>query len=214
MTVLSILDDFLEPSEWVIWRGKPSKMAYLWWDFGPISVALFFFLFVFVAYVFGGSSIFDLRLMPFLAIGIGFLIIPIIWRLRKYKHVEYVITDQKLIIKSGKEDDDVWVINLDNIKQIIVKKGVIGKIFGTAKIYPIIPSYPYNPEEKRPWFKVKSDRYNAMHTHLQVYNIVESRYDMIEEYTLRRMVQSHPRLEALNNYQMVEQLLKERINRI
>ena len=207
------LEKLLEHSERVIWKGKPNKIAYLCWDFGPITVALFFFLFVYVAHVFGGASIFDLRLMPFLAIGIGFLIIPIIWRLRKYKHVEYIITNQNLIIKSGKEDYDVWVINVDKIKQIIVKKGVVGKIFGTAKIYPIIPSYPYNPLKKRHWFKVKSDRYNAMHTPLRVYNIVESRYDEIEDYTLRRMVQSHPRLEALNDYQVVEELLKEWINK-
>lgn len=175
MTVLSILDDFLEPSERVRWRGKPSKMAYLCWDFGPIPIALFFFLFAYLAHVFGGSSFSDLPLMVLLAIGIGFLIIPITWRLRKYNHVEYMITNQHLIIKSGKNDDDVSVINLAEIKQAIRKKGVLGKIFGTAKIYPITPSYPYNPLNKRAWFKSTYGDGSAMITRLEVYNIVESR---------------------------------------
>lgn len=207
--MLKNLEEFLTNSEREIWKGKPNKIVYICWDFGPISVAFFFFLFAYIAHVLGGAQIFDLPLMVLLAIGIGFLVIPIIWRLRKYKHVEYMITNQNLIIKSGKEDDDVWVINLDKIKQIIVKKGVVGKIFRTAKIYPIIPSYPYDPVKKRPWFKFRSDRFNAMDTPLKVYNIVESRYEEIEEYTLRRMVQSHPSLEALKDYKMVERLLKE-----
>ena len=211
---MKTLEEFLNPSERKIWKGKPNKIAYVCWDFGPITVALFFFLFVYVTHVFGGSSIFDLRLMPFLAIGIGFLIIPIIWRLRKYQHVEYIITNQNLIIKSGKEDDEVWVINLDKIKQIIVKKGVVGKIFGTAKIYPITPSYPYNPLQKRAWIRPTYANPSAMTTRLEVYNIVESRYEDVEKYIVFRMANSHPRLEALKNYQMVEQLLKERINRI
>ena len=114
-------------------EGKTKQNCLCVLGFWSNSRGIIFFFFVYVAHVFGGASIFDLRLMPFLAIGIGFLIIPIIWRLRKYQHVEYIITNQNLIIKSGKEDYDVWVINLDKIKQIIVKKGVVGKIFGTLK---------------------------------------------------------------------------------
>ena len=128
--------------------------------------------------------------------------------------MEYIITNQNLIIKSGKEDDEVWVINLDKIKQIIVKKGVVGKIFGTAKIYTITPSYPYNPLQKRAWIRPTYANPSAMTTRLEVYNIVESRYEDVEKYIVFRMANSHPRLEALKNYQMVEQLLKERINRI
>lgn len=128
--------------------------------------------------------------------------------------MEYIITNQNLIIKSGKEDDEVWVINLDKIKQIIVKKGVVGKIFGTAKIYPITPSYPYNPLQKRAWIRPTYANPSAMTTRLEVYNIVESRYEDVEKYIVFRMANFHPRLEALKNYQMVEQLLKERINRI
>ena len=205
------MEEFIDSSERIVWTGKPNKLAYLCWDFGNIPIASLWFLFAFIFQNFGGQTpLYRSPVIPFIILGIGFLVGPPIWRLKKYPHVEYMITDRRLLIKYGKHQDDVWFVRLDRIKELIIKKGVLGKIFGIGKIYPITPTYPYHPLKK----------YNLRYMYniwlagrmKSVYNIVKEKNEDVDQRVLYSKIKTHPRLEALNQHQKVERLIRERMS--
>ena len=201
------LDDFIDPFESVIWRGKPNKIAYLCWDFGAIPVALLILLFAWIVHYFGGLPLFEGPVIGFIVLGIGFLIVPPFWRLKKFPNEEYMLTNQRLIIKSGITKDDIWSQKLGNIKEIIVKKGVVGMIFGTAKIYPITDMYPYDPK----FYGTIFFGHEGQRRMIKRYNIAKGTYEEVPNMVLHRMTQSHPRLEALNKPKVVEKILRDLI---
>lgn len=137
------LDDFLNPFEKIIWRGKPDKKAMvLSAFFGSVPWALLFFA------LFLGMLYLRTNLTPFplfvLAIAVGIIVIPPLMQLRKYPNAEYMLTNQRLLVKDGLTKDDVLTVRFEIIKEIIIKKGITGKILGTGNISPIIDSVPYS----------------------------------------------------------------------
>jgi len=132
---VSILDDMLDPFEKVIWRGRPDKKAMMLWAFGGILLGLFFFAF-FLLMIFSGQNIIGFPLFV-LAWAVGLMIIPSSMQVRKYPNAEYMITNQRLLIKDGLRKEDVWFTRLEKIKKVVVKKGITGKILGTGKISPV-----------------------------------------------------------------------------
>jgi membrane protein YdbS with pleckstrin-like domain len=122
-------------------RQKSIHIASFWW---------YFHCFVFL----GITSIFLSAGVPFLEspavltipVAIALIIIPPLWQYRKMPHSAYMITNQRLIIKSGISEQDVWFAELDRIKDTLVKIGFVDKILGTGKLYPITAEYPYEPK--------------------------------------------------------------------
>ena len=198
---MSAFKNILDPTEQVIWSGKPDKKALMLPAFGGIFFALVFL---------GITSIFLIGGMPFLEspaviiipVAIAIIVVPPIWQYRKMPHAAYMITNQRLIIKSGVTEQDVWFANLDNIKDTIVKIGLADKILGTGKIYPITSAYPYEP---KPRYYTRARMYKP----IKVFNIAEQKYEEITEIELYRKSHTHPRLEGLKEPYAVEKLLKE-----
>jgi hypothetical protein len=181
------LDTILDPNEQIIWSGKPDKKAFILPAFGGVFFAAAFL---------GITSIFLMTGMPFLLspavitipVAIALIIVPPIWQYRKMPHSAYVITNQRLIIKSGVTEEDVWFADLDNIKDTFVKIGLVDKLLGTGKLYPITPAYPYEP-------KTRAYTKGGAYRPTRVFNIVEQKYEEIPEIELYRKNISHPRLE-------------------
>jgi hypothetical protein len=198
---VSAFKNILDPNEQAIWSGKPDKKAFMLPAFGGIFFALFFL---------GITSIFLMAGVPFLespaVFTIPLAIVLIIglplWQYKKLPHSAYMITNQRLMIKSGVTEHDVWFTELDNIKDTIVKIGLVDKILGTGKTYPITRAYPYEP-------KPRAYTKGGMYRPIKVFNIAEQKYEEIPERELYRKSQTHPRLEGLKEPYAVEKLLKE-----
>ena len=176
------------------------------WAFGGIPFALFF-LAVILFFINMGAPIFEtLNLISILfpAFIIGLIVVPPLMQLRKYSNAEYMITNQRLLIKEGLRKDDVWFIKLEKIKKVIIKKGITGKILGTGKIYPITGTYPYYPKH-RGYTK------GGMGRLVKVYNLVTEEYDEVTELDLYNMITSHPNLDVMKEPYKIQKILEEAI---
>jgi hypothetical protein len=198
---LSGLKNVLDPNETVIWRCKPNKKTLTLRALGGIPIALFFL---------GITSIFLSTGMSLLASPAVFtiplaiilvLVIPL-WQFRKYPHTEYMITNQRLILKTGISGNDVWFTELDKTKESIVKIGFADKIWGTGSLYPITKEYPCEP---RNYLYTEG----GMNRLKKVYNTAEQKYEEITEIELRKKTSFHPHLEGLKEPYQVQKLLKE-----
>jgi hypothetical protein len=201
---LSGLDNILDPNEQIIWREKPHKKAFILPAFGGIFFALFF-LGITSVFLMGGVPLLQSPAIITIPLAIGLIVVPPIWQYRKIPHVEYLITNQRLIIKSGITKNDVWFANLDDIKDAVVKVGLVDKMVGTGKIYPITAAYPYEPKGSYRFTE------GGMNNPIKVYNIAEQRHEEITEMELWRKLRTHPKLEALTEPYAVKKLLKEAI---
>ena len=196
-------EKILDPNEQVIWNGKPNKKKFLLSSLWGIPFALFF-LALSLIWIVGGAPVLESPLVITIPVAIFLIVVPPIWQYRKTPHTEYMITNQRLLIKSGITKDDIWFTELDNIKDVMVKIGLIDKIQGTVKIYPITSAYPYEP-------KGYSFTEAGMNNPIKVYNIAEQKYEEITEIELYRKLKNHPKLEALTEPYAVAKLLKEAI---
>ena len=201
--VLSILDEMLDPFEQVLWRGKPDKKAFFLWAFGGIPFALFFFAF-FLGMLYLGENLIGFPLV-ILAWVIGLIVVPPLLQLRKYPNAEYMITNQRLLIKEGLRKDDVWFTRLEKIKKVIVKKGITGKILGTGKIYPITETYPYYP-------KHRGYTQGGMNRVIKVYNLITEEYDEVTELEIYQKVTSHPNLDVMKEPYKLQKILEEAVS--
>ena len=141
------LDDYLESFENVIWRGKPVKKAMMLESCGGIPFALFFLsLYLFYSYNVGYYDLLmTLFVIPWV---IGLIFLPTLGQLIQLSKFEYILTNQRFIVKKGKKKEDIWSVRLEKVKEVIVKKGITGKILGTAIVYPVTDSWPYYPRHR------------------------------------------------------------------
>ena len=136
---------------------------------------------------------------------VGLIVIPPIRQYRKYPRTEYIITNQRLLIKEGLPEDDLWFVKLDKIKKVIVRKGIIDKFFGTGKVYPITDDYPYAPgiygfsSEGGPYIPKR------------VFNIARGAYEEIAELELYPKTQNHPHFCYMKNPHSIKKILEEAI---
>ena len=203
---MSILDDMLDPFEKIIWRGKPDKKAMVLWGFGGIPFALFFLAVLLFFHNLGAPIFETLNLISILfpIFIVGLIVVPPLMQLRKYPNAEYMITNQRLLIKDGLRKEDVWFTRLEKIKKVIVKKGITGKILGTGKIYPITVTYPYYPKHRR-------YTEGGMNKLVKEYNLVTEEYDEITELELYRLINSHPNLDVMKDPYKIQKMLEEAI---
>ena len=197
------LDDILNPFEKVIWRGKPKKIAYILPAFGFILFALVFAsAFSYIVYTANPSEIF--WILP-IVVGLVLGFIPAVWQSKKLPSVEYMITNQRLLIKSGTTKEDVWFTDLSRIKESITKIGLADRMLGTGKLYPITPEYPYAP-------KMRHYSRRGMDRLQKVYNVIEGKDEMVSETILYSKSVSHPHFEGVKEPCDVQNLLKEAIS--
>jgi hypothetical protein len=200
------MSSLLESNESIIWSGKPKKNAYLLPALGGIPFALFFSIFLYLMLTLTKPSGLEEMFLPLMLVCwiIGLIVVPPVWKLKTYSKVNYVITNQRIIIKSGL--NNVWFTKLENIKEILVKFGVVDKICGTCKIYPITPKYPYAPQRFR---YTRFRRTGGLYNLKKVYNLVDKKYEEVTQYEIYTKSLTQPYFEGLDKSSHVEELLRD-----
>jgi len=196
------MSELLESNESIIWSGKPKKKAYLLPALGGIPFALFFSIFLYFMLSIARPSRLDEMFLPiFMSCWIvGLVVVPPVCKLKTYSRVTYMITNKRLIIKSGL--NNVWFTKLENIKEVLVKIGVVDRICGTCKIYPITPEYPYAPKR---YAYSRGGLYNLK----KVYNLADKKYEEVSQYEIYTKSLTQPYFEGLDKSSHVEDLLKD-----
>jgi hypothetical protein len=143
------LDDYLDPLEKIIWRGKPA----------------------------------------------GFKV---------NQNEEYMITNQRLLIKKRIRKENYWFERLQNIKKTIVIRGITGIIFGTGSIYPITETYPYHPQHRR---------YSEAGSHdlIKVYNLITEQTEEVIKRELYINNHYRPCLNSIKEPYKIQKILEEAI---
>ncbi|MCW3998399.1 MAG: PH domain-containing protein [Candidatus Bathyarchaeota archaeon] len=198
---MSVFKDVLDPNEDVIWEAKPDTNAFMLDAFGGYVFALIF-LGGSLLWIFVGVPWYMSPLVITIPAAIILFVVPPIWQYKKLAHVGYMITNQRLLAKTGIHDHDVWFIELEKIKDVLVKIGIVDRLFGTGKLYPITPAYPYEP-------KIRGYSKRGGHKLKKVYNLAEQKYEEVTELQLYLKTKGHPRLEGLREPYAVKKLLKE-----
>ena len=194
------LDDYLDPFEQVIWRGKPYKKAFILHACGALPFALFFFLLSLTIFYRAGIIGPQLIILVFVVM----LALQPLGAFRLYPNTEYMVTNQRLLISDvhGK----VWFSRLDKIKKVVVKKGITDKILGTGTIYPITEEYPYVPGG---WQRYNSD--NPINAVTKVYNHVREEYEEVTKLEFKMHTRHRPKLELMKEPYKIQKILEEAI---
>jgi len=132
---------------------------------------------------------------------ISFIAVPLVWKNKKYPHVEYVLTNNRLILNPGVDNDNLWIIRLDEISEILIKIERLDRLFDTGKLYPISSKYPIEPH---PHY----GSHSSISVIGRVYNFSKQKYD--GELTI--MVRNHPKLEGITEPDKFIKILEEAIN--
>ncbi len=208
---MSKMEEFLQAGEKVIWNERPGKTAFLLPAFGGIPFALVFAAFA-VVMLSLGESLFGFPLV-LLIVATVLIVVPPIWQLKKFPNTEYMITNRRLLIKTGITERDIWSSDLDRIKEIFVKIGISDKILGTGKIYPITPEYPYAPQLRSYTGARRGSGQLPMNKLKKVHNLATGKDEEVTEWELYTKTLSHPHLEALKKPYEVQRIFKETIQR-
>jgi hypothetical protein len=199
---LPTIDEFLGPTETIAWRGRPVKKTVLLQSFAGVPFALIFGG-VGMVMLYLGESLLGLPLAA-LAVACCLVVIPPVWFLKQLPNTEYAVTNRRLLIKTGPTKYNVWATEIGQIRGIIVKTGVSDRLFGTGKLYPITPEYPYAP-------KLRAYTRGGTNRLRKVYNLVTETYDEISEIELYRKSLSHPHLEGLENPEAAQRFIGQAI---
>jgi len=134
---MSYIDNVLERSERKVWEGKINrKVMFTGLIIGLVIVILisaFFFVKETIDYTSNGKP----KQIGGFTIGIIVLVVGmLIIFLNFFSNlvVEYGITNKRIIIKSGLIGTDYKSIYFEQISQVVVDVGLIGKIFGTGNL--------------------------------------------------------------------------------
>jgi hypothetical protein len=199
---LPSINEFLEPTETVVWRHTPARKTVFLQSLAGIWIGLFFGAFA-LAMLYTGVPLLGFPLVV-LVFSCCIAVVPPVWFMKKYPSTEYALTNQRLIIKTGPAKSDVWSSEFGRIKGFIVKTGVSDKILGTGKLYPITPEYPYAP-------KIRSYTSGGMDRLRKVYNLTTGVFDQISESEIYNKSLSHPHLEGVEKPYEVQRFFTETI---
>ncbi len=145
---MQVIDAYLDPMEYVFWRGRGNKLAYIITNsmaMAPFAIIWLFFDAGFIATMFGGFAAGGegvpkevlMFVIPFFAIHL----LPVwIWlggmlkSAKKWKESAYVITDKQIIIKNASTGMNVTKYKYDTIVTVKVHRGFWDKILGTSDL--------------------------------------------------------------------------------
>lgn len=203
---LSGMDNILDPNETILWSGKPDRRPFILSAMGgiPIGLALLGFTTI---WLIAGEPLLESPAIISIPVAILFIVVIPAWQIRKIPNAEYMITNQRLIIKSGITKQDAWFAELDDIKDVIIKIGFADKLFGTGRIYPITPENPF--DTSRHPFSFESFSKTNMN---KAYNIVKQQWEKVNEGERFGYRHHHPHLQGLKEPYAVQKLLKEAIS--
>ena len=138
---MSRISSQLRSNETILWKGKPVLKSLC---FAGLNIRLIFFPLVclFTLFVYatitrvGPPFLFYLYALIFFC-GPPFAIAfakPISVALA-HRNTEYVITNQRVIIQTGRLKINTRFIDVEKIQEVIINFGLVDKIFGTGSIY-------------------------------------------------------------------------------
>ncbi len=144
ITPINSINDVLNGNEELIYSCKPHPKAYFFSQFFKSFlfniVYLSFFMFaifgiiladnVDITFKLASIPIFILCLLPFWLWLYGF-----IKDIAACKHTEYAITNQRIIIKSGKLKTDIISIHLEEVQELNIRVGFIDSCLKVGDLY-------------------------------------------------------------------------------
>jgi len=132
----------LRSGEKVIWRGKPVLAPFVVPSFVSIPFGL-----VPMFFALQWMSVTSQAPWPFTLAGFIPLLFAVfsfgqpLLRLIAYKNTEYLITDQRIIIRSGTIGLDTRSIELDRVREVIVNVGAVDGLFRTGTLRIVTTGY-------------------------------------------------------------------------
>ena len=205
---LSTIDDLLDLTETIIWRGRPAKKTIMLQSLAGIPFALIFGSFGIAMHWYFNVPLLGLPL-ALIVVACCLVLVPPVWFLTRSPNTEYALTNRRLLIKTG-PPNAIWSTQRDKIKGLVVKTGLSDRLFGTIKLYPITADYPYDPK-LRAYSRSRIGMYSnsGMYGVRKVYNLITGVYDEISEIELYRKSISHPHLEGIEEPQKVIALFNQ-----
>lgn len=122
----------LNRNERVLWRGKPRFAPFVFPSIFAIFVGLFFMAIPVFMYFMSGEIF--ILLFPHFWIGLLIAVGGPLYAILVHKHVEYAITDKRIIIQKGLIGRDFNSIDYEKVQDLSVNVGAIDKLFGTGSI--------------------------------------------------------------------------------
>jgi len=124
--------------EKVLWRGKPLKPSYLLSRDRNSVAFLMVFLFMAIALVFAGllGDIFAFVGVGgiFLVIALGSFAVLLVKQLKTYPGTEYLLTDKRLLSKTGGIEGNCWSIDLRNIYRVMISRTFFEDVYKTGSL--------------------------------------------------------------------------------
>ncbi|MBT8317784.1 MAG: PH domain-containing protein [Lutibacter sp.] len=171
------IEYILETEEKVLWSGKQDLKSLLTIAFLCSGVALFIALLLFFnlgdvaahkTVKLGSNPTQVFKIILFVLIGISVLI-PFAFYMN-FKATDYLVTNKRLIIKSGIIGADIRSIYYDQIKSSFVNVDLIGKLFGSGTI--LMDTGRITQSRKR-GSKTAYDRFRFIKDPYQVYKLAQ-----------------------------------------
>ncbi len=131
------LSNILEPKEKVVWQGIVNRKVLNTFLIISLAITLGISWWLFATGNINYTSNNAQKQVSGSTVGIAVLIIGLIISLWPYfagRVKEYAITQKRVLIKSGLIGTDFKSVYFDQIKNVIVDVGLIGKIFGVGSI--------------------------------------------------------------------------------
>jgi uncharacterized membrane protein YdbT with pleckstrin-like domain len=172
----------LERNEKVIWDGKQDlKSAMISGLVGLVGLVIFGLIFYSISNAGGGTCTINGVEKPtqdcagigsYIAYAIFVLAVlsPIFTYLR-YKVTHYVITDKRLLLKSGLIGADMRSVYYDQIKSAFVNVGVVGKLFGSGSILIDTGRITHTKHRTKPDY----DRFSNIEDPYKIYALLQKR---------------------------------------
>lgn len=119
------IDNIIEPSEKVLWRGKPEYAPFM---FGAvISAAILFVVFSIAVILSPASPLFIILVFIFAGL-------ILVLRHMNYNRIHYAITNKRLVFQSGIIGRDFHSLDYDKIQSATANVGLIGVIFKVGNV--------------------------------------------------------------------------------
>lgn len=130
-----MINDILDPSEKILWEGKPDKYLYVLGNIqSSAGLVAFAVLSYFLVNALTGEE--NGRIILILsAILILLVIAGFIYRFLNWKKVNYVVTDKRIYIESGVVGRDIDLVELLDVKEPRLSMGIIERSRGKGSIY-------------------------------------------------------------------------------
>ncbi len=139
------MNSLLKANEKILWTGKPVRKAFVLPMLGSIPFGLFFFAFSLFWWWgttgSGAPGFFSLFGLFMAIIGLAIAFGPIGWQLLRYRNTNYMITDKRIITRTGAVGIDTRFVDFDKIQEVYVRIGIFDRLFGTGTLYTITAGF-------------------------------------------------------------------------